>query len=321
MVFPVSGVEVSPLIPPLVAFVVSFITSMGGISGAFLLLPFQVSFLGFTSPAVSSTNLVFNIVAIPSGVYRYLKEGRMAWPLTWVVILGTLPGVAIGAVVRVNYLPDPRTFKLFAGLVLLYIGIRLAYDLTGRGQNTRSGAGEAEKRFNEHLKQLRRQDDSGSRELSAEYRVRTLEFSWRRISYEFYGEVFTFSTWGVSTMAFMVGIIGGIYGIGGGAIVAPFFVAVFKLPVYTIAGAALAGTFITSIFGVVFYQFVVPIFAPSGLAVSPDWFLGFLFGLGGLAGMYAGAHFQKYVPAGFIKAMLAVIIIGTALNYVIGFWA
>ena len=34
---------------------------MGGVSGAFLLLPFQVSVLGFTSPAVSPTNLIFNI--------------------------------------------------------------------------------------------------------------------------------------------------------------------------------------------------------------------------------------------------------------------
>jgi uncharacterized membrane protein YfcA len=114
MYFQSSGVEVAPWIPPCVAFVVSFFTSMGGISGAFLLLPFQMSFLGYTSPSVSSTNQVYNIVAIPSGVYRYWREGRMVWPLTWVVIIGTLLGVFIGALVRVAYLPDPKHFKLFA---------------------------------------------------------------------------------------------------------------------------------------------------------------------------------------------------------------
>ena len=92
MLFPVSGIEVHPLIPFAVAFFVSFFTSMGGVSGAFLLLPFQVSFLGYTAPSVSATNQVFNIVAIPSGVYRYIREGRMMWPLTWAVIIGTLPG-------------------------------------------------------------------------------------------------------------------------------------------------------------------------------------------------------------------------------------
>lgn len=71
--FPVSGVTTSIFLPPLVAFVISALTSLGGVSGAFILLPFQMSYLGFTSPAVTSTNFVFNIVAIPSGVYRYFK--------------------------------------------------------------------------------------------------------------------------------------------------------------------------------------------------------------------------------------------------------
>jgi uncharacterized membrane protein YfcA len=44
-------------------------------------LPFQVSVLGFTSPAVSPTNLVYNIFAKPGGVYRYVREGRVVWPL------------------------------------------------------------------------------------------------------------------------------------------------------------------------------------------------------------------------------------------------
>lgn len=117
MFFPVSGVEVHPLVPFVVAFVISFFTSMGGVSGAFLLLPFQVSVLGYSTPSVSGTNQVFNIVAIPSGVYRYIREGRMLWPLTWAVIIGTLPGVFIGAWFRIRFLPDPNEFKLFAGII------------------------------------------------------------------------------------------------------------------------------------------------------------------------------------------------------------
>ena len=56
MLFPVSGVEVNPLIPPLAALVVSTFTSMGGVSGAFLLLPFPVSVLSFAGPAVGPTS-------------------------------------------------------------------------------------------------------------------------------------------------------------------------------------------------------------------------------------------------------------------------
>ena len=34
----------------------------------------------------------------------------MVWPLTWAVVIGTLPGVLIGAFVRVTGLRDPRNF-------------------------------------------------------------------------------------------------------------------------------------------------------------------------------------------------------------------
>ena len=74
--FPISGVETYWWLPILVSFLISSLTSTGGLSGAFLLLPFQMSVLGFTSPAVSATNLLYNIVAIPSGVARFYKEKR-----------------------------------------------------------------------------------------------------------------------------------------------------------------------------------------------------------------------------------------------------
>jgi len=85
--FPVSNVETWWWLPALVAFAISSLTSTAGVSGAFLLLPFQVSFLGFTGPAVSPTNLVYNIIATPGGVYRYFREGRMQWPLTLAIIM------------------------------------------------------------------------------------------------------------------------------------------------------------------------------------------------------------------------------------------
>ena len=100
-------------------------TSGAGVSGGFLLLPFQVSVLGFTGPGVTPTNLLYNVVATPGGVYSYSRQGRMNWPLAAVLIAGTLPGVFAGALIRMRFLPDPRSFKMFAGCVLLYLAVRL----------------------------------------------------------------------------------------------------------------------------------------------------------------------------------------------------
>ena len=314
MYFPIAGIEVSPWLPPLVAFSISFFTSMGGVSGAFLLLPFQVSVLGFTSPSVSATNQVFNIVAIPSGVYRYIREGRMVWPLTWVVIIGTLPGVLIGAVLRISYLPDPKHFKLFAGLVLLYIGGRLLRDLLKKKQG-QGGKASAEEQFQKVVREYQQRNiarsASGKEELP---RVVVKKFSLTRIVYEFYGQTFDINAMGIMALSFIVGIVGGVYGIGGGAIIAPFFVSFFGLPVYTVAGAALMGTFVTSVAGVAFYQMIAPLH--PDMAIAPDWLLGFLFGSGGFAGMYCGARLQKFVPAKVIKWILTFCILVPALRYI-----
>jgi uncharacterized membrane protein YfcA len=299
-------VDVAWWVPPLVAFGVSLVTSTGGVSGAFLLLPFQMSVLGFTAPAVSATNQLFNVVAIPSGVVRYVREGRMVWPLAWVVVAGTLPGVLVGAVVRVRLLPDPAAFKVFAGLVLAWIGARLVADLV-RGPT--SDATRAETRFRERLQR----PGGVSNESPC---VRVAASSVRRVTYEFAGETFTFSTASVFLLSLAVGVVGGVYGIGGGAIVAPFFVAVLGLPVHTVAGAALLGTFVTSVAGVLIYQALAPFY--PGLAVAPDWTLGLLFGIGGAAGMYCGARLQRRLPARAIKGMLVAVIVFVAAKYLLG---
>ena len=311
MHFPVSGVDVSPFIPVTVAFGISFFTSMGGVSGAFLLLPFQMSVLHFTSPSVSATNLVYNIVGIPGGVYRYLKEGRMAWPLAWVIISGTLPGVFMGAVFRVKYLPDPNHFKFFAGCVLLAIGGKLLYELTSAARTKRINSRDLEKQFKRPVKKEIPSGKSSGRSV-----IRTISFSLTRYTFAFYGETFTFHTAKLFLLAFAVGILSGTYGIGGGAIIAPFLIAIFGLPVYAVAGATLMSTFLTSIVGVFFYTIIAPHYASTGLAIVPDWKLGVLFGVGGLLGMYCGARAQKYFPAKAIKLILAIAILLLAIRYI-----
>lgn len=312
MLFPVSGVDVNPFVPPLVAMVVSFFTSMGGVSGAFLLLPFQVSVLGYVAPSVSATNQIFNIVAIPSGVYRYMREGRMVWPLALVVVAGTLPGVFLGAIIRVKYLPDPRHFKLFVGLTLAYIGGRMLLDILKKPGAAKA---QAEAKFRELVKAHAQSAGASGQPLPT---VHVRECSLKRICYDFYGETFDFPSLGVFGLCLVVGLIGGAYGIGGGSIVAPFFVTFFHLPVYTVAGAALLGTFVTSVAGVAFYSLLAATQADpvAARAISPDWALGALFGLGGMAGMYLGARCQKYFSARFIKSVLCAMILYLAIRYI-----
>jgi len=302
MFFPVSGVEVYPMIPPLVAFGVSFFTSMGGISGAFLLLPFQMSVLGYTHPSVSATNQFFNVVAIPAGICGYIREKRMVWPLAVVVAAGTLPGVFIGAYTHVVWLPA-RPFKLFSAVILLYIGGYLVRDLLTK-KSSKPGASE-----------LRGIVNSAP---GPDFTIEIQELSLKNIRYTFHEESYRAPVSGVFLLSFITGIVGGIYGIGGGAIIAPFLMSLFRLPVHTISGATLMGTFLTSIAGVIFYIMLAPFFPEQ--CVAPDWTLGLLFGVGGMAGMNLGAHCQKFVPATAIKWMIGSVTVGTAIKYILEFF-
>ena len=52
------------LVALLAAFLISALTTPAGISGAVLLLPFQVSVLGTPGPSVTPTNLLLSLIHI-----------------------------------------------------------------------------------------------------------------------------------------------------------------------------------------------------------------------------------------------------------------
>lgn len=246
----------------LFAFVIALITTPAGVSGAVLLLPVQVSLLDVPSPAVTPTNLLYSVVATPGGLLRYWQAGSLRERLARILVLGTLPGVVVGAIVRVEWLSGPRAFLVVVAAVLLPLGSWLA--------------------------------TAGSRPRSRRAAVRP-------------------SARGVIPLALAVGVVGGIYGIGGGSILAPILLAL-GFSVVEVAGAALAATFVTSLAGVVTYQLIQ---LRHGGTIAPDWVLGLAMGASGLAGSYLGAHVQPRVPDRLIRRVLGVLVVAIAVRYLV----
>ena len=264
------------------------------------MLPFQVSVLGFASPAVSGTNLVFNLTSIPGSVLRYLRERRVIWPLTAIMSAGTIPGVLAGGFMHGAALTDPRRFKFFVGCVLMLLGARMALDILSAAPAPRSNLTD--------------------RNPPAD-RTHIRDLTWKRwtLGYRWAGEFYTVHVLILLAVSLVVGLLGGAYGIGGGALMAPLLVAVFRLPVHTVAGATLLTTFIASAFGAVGYSWLYPLVMEQAVGMYPDWPLGAMFGAGGLAGGYVGARLQKRLPARLINAILTGIILFVSLRYIIGY--
>jgi uncharacterized membrane protein YfcA len=238
------------------AYAIAVLATPAGISGAVLLLPFQVGVLGTPSPAVTPTNLLYNVVATPGALYRYRRQGQTGGRLALVLIAGTLPGVVAGSIIRVELLPGPRVFDLVVAAVLIPLGIWLALTRPAR-------QGKAER---------------PARLIPAPVLV---------------------------VLAAMVGCVGGIYGIGGGSILAPILIGSGRRP-FDVAPAALASTFVTSVAGVI--TFTILSIHHHG-PVAPDWPTGIALGVGGLAGAYTGARIQSHLPDVLIRRIVGLLVI------------
>jgi uncharacterized protein len=178
---PVIGPGWREVVALVAAYVIAVVTTPAGISGAVLLLPFQVSVLGTPSPSVTPTNLLYNVVSTPGALYRYWRQGQTGGRLALLLIAGTLPGVIAGSVIRVKLLPGPHVFDVVVAAVLIPLGVWLL------------------------VSQRSRSDEPGgpARQIPAAVLV---------------------------LLAVAVGCVGGIYGIGGGAILAPALIGSGRKP-------------------------------------------------------------------------------------------
>jgi uncharacterized protein len=245
------------------AFVIAALTTPAGVSGAVLLLPFQVSVLGTPSPSVTPTNLLYNVVASPGAIWRYWRQGQTGGPLTWLLLAGTLPGVIAGSVIRVYVLPGPVVFDFVVAAVLIPLGAWLALTQLAPARTTRRA----------------------------------------RLPRPVIGVI-----------AAVAGCVGGIYGIGGGAILAPILVADGQPP-SQVAPATLSSTFVTSLAGVVTFSILS---AHQHGSVAPNWPTGIALGVGGLAGGYAGARMHARMPETIIRRLLALVVVAIGIRFL---WA
>ena len=249
-----------PLIALLCGFVIALVTTPVGVSGAVFLLPVQLDLLKVPNPSVTPTNLLYNVVAGPGALLRH--RARLRGSLVGRLLCGTVPGVVVGACVRVWLVPDARTFRLVAAVVLLALG---AGWWCGRCGN-------------------RRRDERRPPRTPA-----------------------------LVSLSFAVGVLGGVYGIGGGSILAPILVG-RGMRVADVAPAALASTFVTSVAGAI--AFAVIALGADG-SIAPDWTIGVAAGVGGLAGGYWGARWSHLAPERALRLLLGGVAIALAVTYVV----
>jgi uncharacterized protein len=113
------------------------------------------------------------------------------------------------------------------------------------------------------------------------------------------------------TIAAVVGCVGGLYGVGGGSILAPILISSNRAPA-EVAPATLASTFITSVAGVLTFVLLA---AEQHRPSAPNWGVGIALGAGGLLGGYLGARLQPHLPERVIRRTLGLFVIAIGIRY------
>jgi uncharacterized membrane protein YfcA len=113
---------VEVLLAVVAAFLVASVTTPAGVSGAVVLLPVQATLLDVPNPALTPTNLLYNVVATPGALVRFRRHGRLRTPLARAMMLGAVPGVVLGAALRVELLPSRDAFLVVVAVVLAPLG-------------------------------------------------------------------------------------------------------------------------------------------------------------------------------------------------------
>ncbi len=115
------ALEYSPASAALGGFAISFVGSMMGVGGGFLVTPFMASVLLFPMFLVVGTGLVALMIPLTVSVLTYLAlEVRMDWNLIAVEVPGIFAGSFLGP--ALNRYMNEKVLKTFVAVVLLVIG-------------------------------------------------------------------------------------------------------------------------------------------------------------------------------------------------------
>ncbi|MBI3376048.1 MAG: sulfite exporter TauE/SafE family protein [Betaproteobacteria bacterium] len=114
--------EFNPMAAAAGGFAISFIGSMLGVGGGFLVTPFMASLLLFPMYLVVGTSLVALMIPLTVSVLTYIAlQVNIDWRLVAIEVPGVLAGSFLGPLL--NRYMNEKALKTFVAVVLLAIGV------------------------------------------------------------------------------------------------------------------------------------------------------------------------------------------------------
>lgn len=217
--------------------------SMLGLGGGIILVP-ALFYLPSLIPGIPpitpqlavGTSLMLIIITALSSTLSYAKKKLVDVPSAFLFFVGSAPGSVLGAWLSTRF--DSRSFTLYYGLFMLFMLIILTY----------------RKRLS----------------------PRNMKWKTTRTYVDVSGQTYTY---GYSrplavSLAFVVGTLSSVFGIGGGALLVPFMLVLFRFPAHVAAATSMLVILLSSIVGSFTHITLGHIVWGAVLATAPGAWIG-----------------------------------------------
>jgi len=298
MTFEIANVTLPIWLPLLWGILVGLVFSTIGAAGGILASVGLISVMGvqdpnLVKPMAQALTLVTPLIAVPS----YYRQCRVVVSLALFLGAGGILGALLGSTLSITYLADLKIFRPVFGVLVLAIAIQILWRLLSHRRHTDTHSERASAAFEGLV------HDGGS---PCVIGVRHLQYSLRRVQFEFGGETFRYSPWAPFLTGAGIAVISSALGVGGGFLLVPFMNILLGLPMFIVAGTAALAIVVSSATSIANYM---------RLGVELDITLLLLLLAGTITGAWIGPRISKHLHERWLQGILCLVLSLISFRY------
>jgi len=238
-----------------------------------------MSVLHFTNPHLTPSMQVLTLLNPIGALLGFRRSGQWNVELAFWVCLGGALGGLIGPFLRLSAFADVSTFRAMVGGMLAFVGLHLLYE--GVIHNHRVAS-----------------EFSGA----PNQKIETVGKSSGVLLIRYAGVTWRILTPILVLTGLLVGVISSTLGVGGGFLLVPIFVALYRFPMYVLVAATIPYVIVQSATGLLTFAVLLPLIGTR--SIEPEWAWGFFAGAGGILGSWCAAKTQRFIPERILKFAL-----------------
>ena len=257
-----------------------------GAGGGFIFVPALLLLFHFDPPLAAGTGLVVVLLNSVSGMIGYIREKRIDYRFGILLALAAIPGTFTG-VWLFRYVTGHIFYLIFA-FMLISLGIFLLVKKEPKAEKQEISMMEKEVAAST--------DEQLTAELASPASPEGDASIFQRAGWQ---GAFGLTEVGLAGIGFILGVISSFFGIGGGWLMVPILIYIFRVSPHVATATSVFSLSIYSLVGVLSH----------GIEGNIDWWTVVWSGSGVILGSQIGVYLSRRLPGRLIVQMLAFVLV------------